>query len=246
MDLMIQNQSPSENVFMLIPGLDDIEPILEPTNSKRIIIFGRVEPNNDKVKQYTLALDAIGAYIKKKGIKNTNISIDVFGYENANEDDQREINKILFNSAGKSISVSVHEYIQDEKEMFNELKNSSLCIMPSTSEGFGLVGYEAIAAGVPVIISQNSGLYEFLSNEVRSSYDGDDNFPENHLKSIEIEGDPTDSKNYTANDLNNLTKCICDIFDNYKYAKNSALELRKILIDKHYSWNYFASQLIQI
>jgi glycosyltransferase involved in cell wall biosynthesis len=35
--------------------------------------------------------------------------------------------------------------------------------MPSLSEGFGLSAYEAIAAGVPVILSYKSGLADYLA-----------------------------------------------------------------------------------
>jgi D-inositol-3-phosphate glycosyltransferase len=39
-------------------------------------------------------------------------------------------------------------------------------IMPSRHEGFGLAAYEAIAAGVPVLVSQDSGLARLLMEKV--------------------------------------------------------------------------------
>jgi glycosyltransferase involved in cell wall biosynthesis len=36
-------------------------------------------------------------------------------------------------------------------------------MMPSWHEGFGLVGWEAIAAGVPLIVGKGSGLYRWLA-----------------------------------------------------------------------------------
>ncbi|MGV1884938.1 glycosyltransferase [Rhizobium sp. VS19-DR104.2] len=42
--------------------------------------------------------------------------------------------------------------------------------MPSVAEGFGLTGLEAIAAGVPVVISDASGLAEYL--RAAAKYDG--------------------------------------------------------------------------
>jgi glycosyltransferase involved in cell wall biosynthesis len=38
--------------------------------------------------------------------------------------------------------------------------------MPSRSEGFGLVGLEAIGLGIPVLVSRESGLAELLLREV--------------------------------------------------------------------------------
>ena len=39
-----------------------------------------------------------------------------------------------------------------------------MVLMPSRTEGFGLAGLEAMSAGLPVIVSKNSGFGEALSN----------------------------------------------------------------------------------
>lgn len=43
-----------------------------------------------------------------------------------------------------------------------DLRQCSLCVMPSRSEPFGLASLEAIAIGVPVLVSSLSGVAEFL------------------------------------------------------------------------------------
>lgn len=53
-------------------------------------------------------------------------------------------------------------YTEDSSEIYRDIRESSLVVMPSLSEGFGLTAYEAIAAGVPVIVSVESGLAEYL------------------------------------------------------------------------------------
>ncbi|XP_077865284.1 uncharacterized protein LOC144351899 [Saccoglossus kowalevskii] len=45
-----------------------------------------------------------------------------------------------------------------------DIKQSHLVIMASRSEPFGMVGLEAIAAGIPVLVTAQSGLAEFLNN----------------------------------------------------------------------------------
>ena len=47
-------------------------------------------------------------------------------------------------------------------EIRNDLREASLVLMPSKKEGFGLVGLEAIACGVPTLLSAQSGLAETL------------------------------------------------------------------------------------
>jgi glycogen(starch) synthase len=46
-------------------------------------------------------------------------------------------------------------------------EQAMLMLMPSQSEPFGLVGLEAIACNVPLLISKNSGLSEILSDELQ-------------------------------------------------------------------------------
>ncbi|MCB5206571.1 glycosyltransferase [Methylovorus mays] len=63
-------------------------------------------------------------------------------------------------------------FTADEKALMRDIKSASLFLMPSRTEGFGLAGLEAISAGIPVIISAQSGLGETilnLSNEFQSS-----------------------------------------------------------------------------
>ncbi|KAI8521056.1 hypothetical protein Bbelb_008100 [Branchiostoma belcheri] len=49
-----------------------------------------------------------------------------------------------------------------QEEIRRDMENCHLVLMPSRAEPFGLVGLEAIAAGVPVLISEHSGLAELI------------------------------------------------------------------------------------
>lgn len=55
-------------------------------------------------------------------------------------------------------------FIDDEVALLREIKSASLFIMPSKTEGFGLAGLEAIAAGIPSLISTQSGLGATIVN----------------------------------------------------------------------------------
>ena len=50
---------------------------------------------------------------------------------------------------------------EDLKRLFCEV---DLVLMPSRTEGFGLTGLEAMSAGLPVIVSKNSGFGEALGS----------------------------------------------------------------------------------
>ncbi len=58
--------------------------------------------------------------------------------------------------------VQPRKYTHDVIEIHDDIKASSLVIMPSISEGFGLSAFEAVAAGVPVLVSYESGLAEYI------------------------------------------------------------------------------------
>lgn len=46
----------------------------------------------------------------------------------------------------------------------NELQRSHLVVVPSRYESFSLTGLEALACGVPLIITRESGLSEYLND----------------------------------------------------------------------------------
>ena len=143
-------------------------------------------------------------------------------------------------AAGKLIPITANSYISDEKELFDELASSSLCIMPSTYEGFGLTAYEAIAAGVPVIISKQTGLFKFLNSWKGKSING-------LFKSIDIHGGIQDNgKEYAENDLHALSECIREVFSDYTKHKKMALELRNILLSSGCTWNYATRTFVSI
>lgn len=60
-------------------------------------------------------------------------------------------------------TVILRPFSVDEEEIAREIRTAAVVLMPSREEGFGLVGLEAIAAGVPVLISSRSGLAEYLT-----------------------------------------------------------------------------------
>jgi glycosyltransferase involved in cell wall biosynthesis len=54
--------------------------------------------------------------------------------------------------------VVVRPFSPDNDRLSEDLLRASVLLMPSRTEGFGLVGLEAITAGTPALISARSGL----------------------------------------------------------------------------------------
>ena len=57
----------------------------------------------------------------------------------------------------------------EENNLADQFCEADLAIMPSKSEGFGLPALEALSAGLPVLVSGNSGLGEALTNVTHGS-----------------------------------------------------------------------------
>jgi glycosyltransferase involved in cell wall biosynthesis len=70
--------------------------------------------------------------------------------------------------AGPSLRVVVRPYTSDADTLDADLRRASVLLMPSRSEGFGLVGLEAIVAGTPALISSESGLGELLQETLET------------------------------------------------------------------------------
>ncbi|KAI8482574.1 hypothetical protein Bbelb_397220 [Branchiostoma belcheri] len=56
------------------------------------------------------------------------------------------------------------------KELHNDMLKAHLVVIPSEDEPFDLVGLDAIAAGIPVLVSDKSGLADFMNKISREFY----------------------------------------------------------------------------
>jgi glycosyltransferase involved in cell wall biosynthesis len=58
--------------------------------------------------------------------------------------------------------VDIRPFTDDTAAVRLDLRRAALCVMPSRAEGFGLVAWEALAVGTPVLVSSQSGAAELL------------------------------------------------------------------------------------
>ncbi|HAQ18972.1 MAG TPA: 4-alpha-glucanotransferase [Prolixibacteraceae bacterium] len=109
-------------------------------------------------------------------------------------------------------------FLQDS-EVSELFQRSDVFVMPSVSEPFGIVTLEAMQAGVPVIISKQSGVSEILNNAIKIDYW---DVQEMAGAIYELLNDQALSKK-----LRNQGKKEAD----HLIWKNSAAEVRKIYLD---------------
>jgi len=81
------------------------------------------------------------------------------------------MNKMIKRTAQLKISDKFHftGFLKGD-DVYKMLRISNVYIMPSVSEPFGISPLEAMQAGVPVIISNQSGVSEILSNAIKINF----------------------------------------------------------------------------
>jgi glycosyltransferase involved in cell wall biosynthesis len=160
------------DVRQLIPGLArGIAPIEQPPPPFRAIAFGRMGGEDDPIKQGRLAIAGFAKAVgdaRSAGAPELFLSlrpeIRVYGTTADRETAFRDLYSLAERQARRNaISVTPYNYTTNRSELWSEVAKCHVAIMPSWQEGFGLVGWEAIAAEVPLLISRQSGLYRFIT-----------------------------------------------------------------------------------
>lgn len=151
-------------VTMLLPGLAPIEPLPEAPPTFRPITFGRLSRDDDLLKRGTVAVLGLAELVgKHKAVAGRDPRITVVGIDRGTDEEER-LRRLAEERAKRVIPVNGLPFTDDRELLFDVLVDASACLMLSVHEGFGLVGWEAIAAGVPLILTENSGLHRLLED----------------------------------------------------------------------------------
>jgi glycosyltransferase involved in cell wall biosynthesis len=113
--------------------------------------------------------------------------------------------------------VKYRPYTNEEDDIAGDICAASAVIMPSKQEGFGLAALEAIAAGIPTVISSESGLAELLLSKKISGIDGIAN-----KYVADVIGEPSKI-------VNDWTDRVASIFNDPRSAFDDAAKLRNAL-----------------
>ena len=119
-----------------------------------IFAFGRSSFEDLKLKGYDIIADAVGSLGEKFKIT----------FVGAKEGQHRKMEEwFLKNTMVTCRQVTIRGYC-DQNELKEMLFEADLVAMPSHIEGFGLVSLESISAGVPVLVTSESGIAKALEN----------------------------------------------------------------------------------
>ena len=169
-----------DEILQLTPGtfceFSDVEQTLEERNKFKVLTFGRGDPEDFSLKGYDISAKAIVE------LKDRSYHLIFVGAPDGKQD---EVGKNLLESGIDKNQLTVRKFMQSKeglKELFCEV---DLCIMPSRTEGFGLTALEALSAGLPILVSKNSGFGEALcTSELGKSFVVESEDPKEWAKAI--------------------------------------------------------------
>lgn len=153
----------NQDTYEIIPGSPNYE---SPSSNRlfdyRIAICGRLDDENDTIKNISTGIKA-AHHLLSSNPRNIG-AINLIG-TNSNSTS-------IHSKFGLSTNVAINEvaYIADRISYFKELIENDILLMPSLKEGFGLVAWEAASLGIPVLISESSGFYEYLKQNNLDGY----------------------------------------------------------------------------
>lgn len=235
----------------LIPGLAEIEQRPAPKKFKAFL-SGRLHADARKIKQAQLGLAGFGhavylcdhtpAYPNAlKGENEPGMLLRGVDFEHSAgqtlEGVEQEIKQYVELFAQRAVGLKLLPFTQNREELFDDLRTSSVAMMPSWHEGFGLVAWEAIAAGVPLIVSKKSGVYRFLKNEQEGRF-------ENFAQAIDIQGTSVGPDFFTEQDRDSIGDALINLAKDGNLWRQRSQKLREALLQR-YTWADCAGQFVQ-
>ena len=146
-----------QDVLNFTPGIfsefADVNQATEERKAFNVLVFGRDDNEDFQLKGYDIAAKAIAE------LKDTTYKLVFVGATRGEEEKVAE--KLVQQGIYRS-QLRVRCFNESRDKLADLFCEVDLAIMPSRTEGFGLAALEALSAGLPVLVSGNSGLAEAL------------------------------------------------------------------------------------
>ena len=146
-----------QEVLNLTPGIfsefADVKQASQEIGSFSVLVFGRGDTEDFQLKGYDIAAQAIAE------LKDTTYKLVFVG---ATGGEEEKVADLLLKHGIDRSQLRVRRFDESREKLARLFCEVDLAIMPSRTEGFGLAALEALSAGLPVLVSANSGLGEAL------------------------------------------------------------------------------------
>ena len=145
------------DVFEFTPGVfDNFSSVQQVSNERKqcsVLVFGRGDAEDFKLKGFDIAARCVAA-----------LSDTILVFMGAPHGKHEEIAKRLIDFGIPANRLKMRGYMDSREDLKRLFCEVDLVLMPSRTEGFGLTGLEALSAGLPVLVSKNSGFGEALGS----------------------------------------------------------------------------------
>ena len=145
------------DVIDFTPGIFNeffsVQQVREERKQYSVLVFGRGDAEDFELKGFDIAARSVAA------LPDTRLIV-----VGAPDGKREEIANRLLECGIPKHRLRVKGYIESRESLKGLFGTVDLVLMPSRTEGFGLTGLEALSAGLPVIVSKNSGFGEALGN----------------------------------------------------------------------------------
>lgn len=217
----------------LVPGFAQFTDSNQSSNDRlKIITFGRMDPGAGKIKQGQLAVAGFGRAMRRA---NENPGVPEIWRQNAQltlvgipEGDLQSGALPKYDAdlqANRSTNVIAVPFETDRNRLFDRLNEANLAVMPSLHEGFGLTGWESIAAEVPLILTKNSGLYQLIDQGLKGQ--GNE-----YVRSLDIKGG-LENEDIHEDDIIQISDAFLEIGSNLPVWREKARNLKRLLLQSN-------------
>ena len=158
----LQECKTDQDILSITPGLfqrefGDLRQTPNEHAEFKVLLFGRGDDEDFELKGYNIAAQAF----TDQRLKNKPYHLIFVG---APEGKQEEVREKLLQRGIAEAQLTVRKFIQSRDRLKDLLCEADLAIMPSKSEGFGLVALESLSAGLPILVGSKSGFAKALEN----------------------------------------------------------------------------------
>ncbi|XP_044166032.1 uncharacterized protein LOC114952157 isoform X2 [Acropora millepora] len=154
----LRSSGKDQDIINFTPGIfsefSNIKQAAEEGGTFHVLVFGRGDKEDFHVKGYDIAARAVA----KLKDEERSFKLVFVGAPDGEED---EVMKRFLNE-GISLSQLIVRSAKGREQLAKQFCQADLVIMPSRTEGFGLAALEALSAGLPVLVSDNSGIGKAL------------------------------------------------------------------------------------
>ena len=118
-----------------------------------VFMFGRASFEDRFLKGYDIVAEAIGSLDEMFELT----------FVGSSRGEHRKMEQwFLDTSSINRNQITIRSYCSEQEELKMMFHESDVVVVPSRTEGFGMVALEAISAGIPVLVARESGIAEAL------------------------------------------------------------------------------------